>query len=383
MCHRLEAAAGRVRDERWGPRTLDVDVLWIDGVTVDEPDLQVPHPRMWERRFVLAPLRDLAPDLVAEAALDGRRRRTSSRSVRSTSWRPHREPVVLRGADHRPGRAGTSLARALATRRVGRGSARSAGATTWPEPLDGVDLLVIATPDAAVAEVAADVEPAPTHGRGPPGRLARARRARPPPAAGGAPPARRAARRRVGARPPASAPGSRVAGDPLAARRRRRPRRPLRSRWPTTTAPRYHAAAVIASNHLVALLGQVERVAAAVGVPLDAYLDLARATLDNVAALGPAAALTGPGGPGRRATVERHLARSSPDERRAYEAMADAARRLAQQARPDADVPARRASRADRDHRRRAAGVLDDERAGGARSGSCRRWATCTTATSR
>ena len=70
LCHRLEAAEGRVRDVRWGPRTLDVDVLWIDGVTVDEPDLVVPHPRLWERRFVLAPLRDLAPDLVGEAALD-------------------------------------------------------------------------------------------------------------------------------------------------------------------------------------------------------------------------------------------------------------------------------------------------------------------------
>ncbi len=70
VCHRLEAAAARVREERWGPRTLDVDVLWIDGVTVEEPDLKVPHPRMWERRFVLAPLRDLAPDLVDEATLD-------------------------------------------------------------------------------------------------------------------------------------------------------------------------------------------------------------------------------------------------------------------------------------------------------------------------
>jgi 2-amino-4-hydroxy-6-hydroxymethyldihydropteridine diphosphokinase len=70
VCHRLEAAAGRVRNERWGPRTLDVDVLWLDGVTVDEPDLQVPHPRMWERRFVLAPLRDLAPDLVDAAAVE-------------------------------------------------------------------------------------------------------------------------------------------------------------------------------------------------------------------------------------------------------------------------------------------------------------------------
>lgn len=63
LCQRLEADAGRVRDEHWGPRTLDVDVLWVDGVTVDEPDLVVPHPRMLERRFVQAPLLDLAPDL--------------------------------------------------------------------------------------------------------------------------------------------------------------------------------------------------------------------------------------------------------------------------------------------------------------------------------
>jgi len=66
---RLQAAAERVQAERWGPRTLDVDVLWIDGVTVDEPDLQVPHPRMFERRFVLAPLAELAPELVTEEAL--------------------------------------------------------------------------------------------------------------------------------------------------------------------------------------------------------------------------------------------------------------------------------------------------------------------------
>jgi 2-amino-4-hydroxy-6-hydroxymethyldihydropteridine diphosphokinase len=68
-CARLEAAAARVREERWGPRTLDVDVLWVDGDVVDEPDLQVPHPRMRERRFVLAPMADLAPDLVDAAAL--------------------------------------------------------------------------------------------------------------------------------------------------------------------------------------------------------------------------------------------------------------------------------------------------------------------------
>jgi 2-amino-4-hydroxy-6-hydroxymethyldihydropteridine diphosphokinase len=69
VCVRLEIAAERERVERWGPRTLDVDVLWVDGEEVDEPDLVVPHPRLWERRFVLAPLRDLAPDLVSEAAV--------------------------------------------------------------------------------------------------------------------------------------------------------------------------------------------------------------------------------------------------------------------------------------------------------------------------
>jgi 2-amino-4-hydroxy-6-hydroxymethyldihydropteridine diphosphokinase len=69
VCRRLETAADRVREVRWGPRTLDVDVLWVDGVTVDDDDLVVPHPRMWDRRFVLAPLRDLAPDLVPADAV--------------------------------------------------------------------------------------------------------------------------------------------------------------------------------------------------------------------------------------------------------------------------------------------------------------------------
>ena len=75
VCHRIESAAGRVRDVRWGPRTLDVDILWIDGVTVDQPDLEIPHPRMWQRRFVLEPLAEVAPDLLPEGwehEVDGR-----------------------------------------------------------------------------------------------------------------------------------------------------------------------------------------------------------------------------------------------------------------------------------------------------------------------
>jgi 2-amino-4-hydroxy-6-hydroxymethyldihydropteridine diphosphokinase len=68
-CRALEAAAGRVRAERHGPRTLDVDVLVVGDLSVAEPDLVVPHPRLWERRFVLAPLADLAPDLVSPQAV--------------------------------------------------------------------------------------------------------------------------------------------------------------------------------------------------------------------------------------------------------------------------------------------------------------------------
>ncbi len=94
----------------------------------------------------------------------------------------------------------------------------------------------------------------------------------------------------------------------------------------------YHAAAVMASNHLVALLGQVERVAQGVGVPLDAYLDLARGSLDDVAATGPAAALTGPVSRGDWATVSRHLGALPDVERPAYALLADAARRLAETA---------------------------------------------------
>ena len=66
ICHRLESAADRVRHERWGPRTLDVDILLVGDLVVDEPDLQIPHPRMRERRFVLEPLRDLVPELVPD-----------------------------------------------------------------------------------------------------------------------------------------------------------------------------------------------------------------------------------------------------------------------------------------------------------------------------
>ena len=58
-----EGAFGRVRGERWGPRTLDLDLLMFGRVVLDEPGLILPHPRMQERAFVLKPLADLDPGL--------------------------------------------------------------------------------------------------------------------------------------------------------------------------------------------------------------------------------------------------------------------------------------------------------------------------------
>ena len=57
----LEAAAGRVRDVRWGPRTLDVDVIDVDGIVSADPELPLPHPRAYERAFVLLPWAEVEP----------------------------------------------------------------------------------------------------------------------------------------------------------------------------------------------------------------------------------------------------------------------------------------------------------------------------------
>jgi 2-amino-4-hydroxy-6-hydroxymethyldihydropteridine diphosphokinase len=59
----VEQRLGRVRDERWGPRTIDLDLLLYGDLYVDQPGLTVPHPRLHERRFALEPLADLAPSL--------------------------------------------------------------------------------------------------------------------------------------------------------------------------------------------------------------------------------------------------------------------------------------------------------------------------------
>jgi 2-amino-4-hydroxy-6-hydroxymethyldihydropteridine diphosphokinase len=62
--HKIEARFGRDRanERRWGPRTLDLDLLAYDDVSIEKPELTLPHPRLFERAFVLVPLAEIAPD---------------------------------------------------------------------------------------------------------------------------------------------------------------------------------------------------------------------------------------------------------------------------------------------------------------------------------
>lgn len=68
LCLDTEARLERVRAERWGPRTIDIDVLALDGQRVSTDRIEIPHPRMTQRAFVLVPLADIAPDM----EIDGR-----------------------------------------------------------------------------------------------------------------------------------------------------------------------------------------------------------------------------------------------------------------------------------------------------------------------
>jgi predicted short-subunit dehydrogenase-like oxidoreductase (DUF2520 family) len=220
-----------------------------------------------------------------------------------------------------PGRAGSAMSRAL----------HAAGWTVAP-PLRrgddvssaavGVDLLLITTPDAAVADVATAVGPGDAvvaHCAGSLGLDALG-----------------VHERRASIHPLVAIPSGdtdvrgawfAIAGDDLAGK--------VVADLGGTAVPvadadraAYHAAACIASNHLVALLGQVERIGATAGVPLDAFLALARQSLDNVARAGAAASLTGPVERGDVETIERHRAALVADELPAYDAMVDLAERL-------------------------------------------------------
>ena len=89
----VEHELGRVRSERWGPRTIDVDILTFDDRTVDEPGLEIPHPRMHARGFVLVPLGELD----ADPMLPGGRRLSEIRLTPDIVFgvRPFAPPLVV------------------------------------------------------------------------------------------------------------------------------------------------------------------------------------------------------------------------------------------------------------------------------------------------
>ena len=229
-----------------------------------------------------------------------------------------------------PGRAGTSLAAALAAHGwdvvgfLGRHDDLSAAAR-------GVDILVIATPDDAVASTAATVAPEAgttvLHLSGSLGLDVLA----PHPRRAALHPLVPLPNAVVGATRLASGVTFAVSGDPVA----RLLALSLDGRVvEVADADRaaYHAAACIAANHVVALLGQVERVAASAGLDLEAFLPLTRAAVDDVAALGPRRALTGPAVRGDWDTLSRHLDALPARERAGYQAGAALATQLAESA---------------------------------------------------
>jgi predicted short-subunit dehydrogenase-like oxidoreductase (DUF2520 family) len=226
-----------------------------------------------------------------------------------------------------PGRAGCSLSGALSAN--GWHVVGVLGPDDDPTlASSGVDVLVVATPDDEIAGVAAGVHPEPgtvvMHLSGSLGLGVLA------------PHPRRAALHPLVPLPNAEIGAARlvggvtfaVAGDPLA----RAMAESLGGRCVEVgdcDRARYHAAACIAANHVVALLGQVERVAGSVGLDLDAFLGLTRAAVEDVARLGPRAALTGPAARADWATLARHRDALDPGERAGYNAGVNLAVRLA------------------------------------------------------
>ena len=230
-----------------------------------------------------------------------------------------------------PGRAGQSLMAAL-----GAVGLESRGVIGRAEPAaaaaDGVDLLVIATPDDQVARVAATVAPVGTtaviHLSGSLGLEALSTH----PRRGSLHPLVPLPTAAIGADRLRSGITFAVAGDPITVALADA----LGGRAVTvedSDRASYHAAASIAANHMVALIGQVERVAASAGLPLEAFAGLMRAATDDALTLGPSRALTGPAARGDWDTVDRHRAALGSmaghrTELAGYDAMVGLARRL-------------------------------------------------------
>lgn len=218
---------------------------------------------------------------------------------------------------------------------LGRGDAVSGAAA-------GADVVVIATPDAAVGATAAAIDPVADtvvlHLSGSLGLDVLSRH----PRRGGLHPLVPLPDPDRGAERLRSGVSFAVAGDPVA----RSMALALGGQVVVVddrSRAAYHAAASIAANHVVALMGQVERVAGEAGLPLDAFSGLVRAAVDDAVALGPAAALTGPAARGDWETIARHRAvlagmAHGPSELEAYDALVDQARRLVDEPAPLVDA---------------------------------------------
>lgn len=96
--HRIESRHGRLREERWGDRTLDIDIIDIDGRVIEDDRLTLPHPRAWQRAFVLVPWLELDPD----AVLTGHGRADALRAAASDEVRPYAGTVVTIPAPDEP-----------------------------------------------------------------------------------------------------------------------------------------------------------------------------------------------------------------------------------------------------------------------------------------
>ncbi|MEX1287039.1 MAG: 2-amino-4-hydroxy-6-hydroxymethyldihydropteridine diphosphokinase [Acidimicrobiia bacterium] len=354
--HRIEAAHGRVRDVRWGPRTLDLDLV-AHGDAASEGRVDLPHPRAVVRRFVLQPLADVRPEFrfpdgrgviellptVADQAIE---------QVGGPDWwlrattRPERPlRVVIAG----PGRAGSALATAAgragheivaAISRSGGDAGVGAPARTWDDDLPDCDLVLLTVPDRALLVAGATLV-----GRVPPGAVVVH-------CSGITPlsvlqPLVDAGHRVGGLHPLAALPdaergaaalagaGMALAGDDdvvdlLADFARSLGGVPFRI--DEVGRPAYHAAASIAANHVTTLLGAVEELARAAGVPFEVYRPLVEGAVAGAFEAGPAGALTGPVARGDEGTValqRRSVEEAAPDLLPLLDALNEATRRLA------------------------------------------------------
>jgi 2-amino-4-hydroxy-6-hydroxymethyldihydropteridine diphosphokinase len=357
-CMEVEAELGRTRDERWGPRTIDVDVLLYDDELIDEPGLRVPHPRMHERAFVLVPLAELAPDVpladgrtVAEAAREREGVRPFQGAPDPAGW----TTVGIVGA----GRVGTALGVLLrrAGYRVVAASGRDATRERvarflpgtrfvgGPDAVRDAAVAIVAVPDDLIASTVSSLAEV--------GAIRRGQTV--VHVSGSTSLAALDAARDAGARvlslhPLQSFPDvetgiGRLPGSGIAVTATNDADAALGERIARDVGgspfllddevkPLYHAGAVFAANYLVTVEALAERMMLAAGLsdPSPYLRELARTSFDRTFDIGPGAALTGPAVRGDVGTIERNLAALAervPEALEAYVALGRAAARLA------------------------------------------------------